>query len=140
RTLVHQEAPAYALHVWTPETGLITHFGTVEEPPATLRYQDWFQKILKHFEEEREQEPAYPGEAAKRSGSKAVYGGVAGVAALAMGFGLYGLFYVLMGAFGMVTKPAVSGEPLPVAAAIALLGVALPLWIAVWAFRRLSRR
>lgn len=64
RVLVHQEAPAYALHMWTPERGLITHFGTVEAPPATLKYQEWFRKILHHFEEERQHDPAYPGETA----------------------------------------------------------------------------
>jgi 3',5'-cyclic AMP phosphodiesterase CpdA len=145
RTLVHQEAPAYALHVWTPETGLITHFGTVEEPPATLRYQDWFQKILKHFEEEREQEPAYPGETSKAAMPKAVYGLVAGLSALGLGVAVYFLFEIVR-SFLLISPFVASGATpgVSVSGLFALVGVllgfALSGWASVWAFRRLLRR
>lgn len=62
RPLIQEEPPAYALHWWTPG-GLISHFGRVENPTTLLRFDGGFQPVLKHFDEERWKEPAYPGEA-----------------------------------------------------------------------------
>ena len=59
RALIQEEPPAYALHMWTPD-GLITHYGRVEEPQTLLRFDSGFQPVLRHFAEEREQEPKYP--------------------------------------------------------------------------------
>ena len=59
RPLIQEEPPAFALHMWTP-AGLITHYGRVEEPQTLLRFDSGFQPVLRHFAEEREQEPKYP--------------------------------------------------------------------------------
>jgi uncharacterized membrane protein YhaH (DUF805 family) len=61
RPLIQEEPPAFALHLWTG-TSLVTHYGRVEDPTTLLRFDKGFQPVLKHFEEERGQEPAYPGE------------------------------------------------------------------------------
>jgi Icc protein len=58
RPLVQAEPPAFALHHWAPETGLITHFGRVEEVETLIRYDERFQPVLRRFAEERTQEPA----------------------------------------------------------------------------------
>lgn len=60
RALIQAEPPAFALHHWSPQTGLVTHFGRVEEAPTLLRYDDRFQPTLRRFAEERGREPAYP--------------------------------------------------------------------------------
>ena len=59
RPLIQEEPPAFALHMWTPG-GLVTHYGRVEEPQTLLRFDSGFQPVLRHFAEEREQEPKYP--------------------------------------------------------------------------------
>ncbi len=61
RPLIEEEPPAYALHQWTP-AGLLTFYARVEDPNVLLRFDSGFQPVLKHFEEERHHEPAYPGE------------------------------------------------------------------------------
>jgi hypothetical protein len=63
RPLIQVEPPAFALHHWTPQTGLITHFGRVEESETLLRYDDRIQPTLRRFAEERGREPAYPPQA-----------------------------------------------------------------------------
>lgn len=59
RPLIQAEAPGFALHHWTPQTGLVTHFGRVEESETLLRYDDRFQPVLRRFADERGREPAY---------------------------------------------------------------------------------
>jgi Icc protein len=58
RPLVQIEPPAFALHLWGPETGLVTHFGRVEEAETVIRFDDRFQPVLRRFAEERSREPA----------------------------------------------------------------------------------
>ena len=58
RPLVQAEPPAFALHHWAPETGLVTHFGRVEEVETLIRYDERFQPVLRRFADERTQEPA----------------------------------------------------------------------------------
>jgi 3',5'-cyclic AMP phosphodiesterase CpdA len=58
RPLIQAEPPAFALHRWTPETGLVTHFGRAEEAETLLRYDERFQPMLRRFDEERTREPA----------------------------------------------------------------------------------
>jgi Icc protein len=58
RPMVQLEPPAFALHSWTPETGLVTHFGRVEDVETLIRYDERFQPVLRRFAEERSQEPA----------------------------------------------------------------------------------
>jgi hypothetical protein len=60
RALIQAEPPGFALHHWAPGTGLVTHFGRVEEVPTLLHYDDRFQPTLRRFAEERGREPAYP--------------------------------------------------------------------------------
>ena len=59
RPLIQEEPPAYALHVWRNGI-LVTHYGRVETPQTLLRFDSGFQPVLKHFAEEKGQEPAYP--------------------------------------------------------------------------------
>jgi hypothetical protein len=142
RVLVHQEAPAYALHLWSPETGLVTHFGTVEAPPPTLRFQDWFQKTLRHFEAERTREPTYPGEGwgSVKPGVKALYSAVLIVAGAVFAAGLLlglQMTYFAFVARGDLTIPLT--ELVLDVSAVILLGLALPALVGRWAFRRLFR-
>ena len=66
RPLIQEEPPGFALHMWTGDS-LVTHFGRVEDPQTLLRFDSGFQPVLRHFDVERRQEPAYPGEGTKRS-------------------------------------------------------------------------
>lgn len=59
RPLIQEEPPAFALHKWTGE-GLLTYFARVEDSKTLLRFDSGFQPVLRHFAEERMQEPKYP--------------------------------------------------------------------------------
>jgi hypothetical protein len=60
RPLIQVEPPAFALHHWTPGTGLVTHFGRVEEVETLVRYDARFQPVLRRFAEERSEAPSEP--------------------------------------------------------------------------------
>ncbi len=60
RPMVQVEPPAYALHQWSEETGLLTHFVRAEKPKVIVRYDRRFQSVVRHLAEERASEPADP--------------------------------------------------------------------------------
>ena len=100
RPLIQEEPPGFALHMWTGDS-LVTHFGRVESPQTLLRFDAGFQPVLRHFEEERRQEPSYPGEhvspdrpvpalkppVARRTGLGALW--LAGLAFVGLGVALF---------------------------------------------------
>jgi 3',5'-cyclic AMP phosphodiesterase CpdA len=60
RPMLQVEPPAFALHQWSPETGLVTHFARAEKAKVIVRYDRRFQPVVRSLVQERATEPEAP--------------------------------------------------------------------------------